>query len=189
MEISLIRHGKSLCNDNTPIPYSTFKEWVEEYDNAGVFEEETYPSKSIEKVSSSHLVFTSHLKRAVHSASILSPTITPEIDATFREVELPTLVKVHEKILLPPTVWLVIVRMIWFLGYSKGCESSKHAKERAVRATEQLSEAARKHHHIVLVGHGFFNKMIAKELKRNGWKNRKMSTKHWVCHTFSMSNE
>ncbi|WP_377890845.1 histidine phosphatase family protein [Alkalihalobacillus sp. R86527] len=189
MEISLIRHGKSLCISNKPISYTFFRKWVIEYDNVGVCEEDAYPSDSIEKVLSSELVFTSHLKRALHSAYILNPTLDPISDVTFREVELPILVTINEKMKLKPNGWAVILRIMWFLGYSNGCESYKSAKKRATRAADKLIEAAKEHNNIVLVGHGFFNKMIAKELKRNGWTNRKISTNHWVCNTFLMFHQ
>ena len=62
MEISLIRHGKSLCSTNKLVSYSSFREWVKEYDRVGVSTEDTYPSVSIEKVSAGDLVFTTRLK-------------------------------------------------------------------------------------------------------------------------------
>ncbi|MGB7999206.1 MAG: histidine phosphatase family protein [Anaerobacillus sp.] len=187
MEISLIRHGKSLCRASEPLSYRSFKDWMIEYDHVGAAEEDAYPSDSIEKVLSSELVFTSDLKRSVQSALLLSPALTPKSDTTFREVELPTFIHVPDTIKVKPNVWAVILRVMWFLGYSKGCESFTSAKKRAVQAALKLSEAAKEHTSIVLVGHGFFNKMIAKELKRRGWRSRNISTKHWVCTTLSLS--
>lgn len=43
MEISLIRHGKSLWVENKLLKCKEFKNWILKYDNNGVFEEDTYP--------------------------------------------------------------------------------------------------------------------------------------------------
>ncbi|MFB3164549.1 hypothetical protein ABLO26_24620 [Neobacillus sp. 179-J 1A1 HS] len=67
----------------------------------------------------------------------------------------------------------VILRCLWFIGYSSGCESLKDAKIRAEEASKFLVNCAMEHHHVVLVGHGFFNMLIGKELKRMGWNGKK----------------
>lgn len=41
MEISLIRHGKSLWTEDISITSREFKNWIQKYDDNGVFEEET----------------------------------------------------------------------------------------------------------------------------------------------------
>ena len=71
MEISLIRHGKSLLTENDKITSLEFKKWVEKYDNNGVFEESTYPSTTLEKIATANVVITSDLKRALESARFL----------------------------------------------------------------------------------------------------------------------
>lgn len=72
MEISLIRHGKSKCTKNNRITCKEFKDWVERYDYNGVFEENSYPSDTLEKISTANIVITSDLKRAVESAKLLN---------------------------------------------------------------------------------------------------------------------
>ncbi|WP_088011127.1 hypothetical protein [Gottfriedia acidiceleris] len=88
---------------------------------------------------------------------------------------------------LKPSIWAVILRCLWFGGYSSNCESLNDAKIRAEKASKLLIQYAQEHSHIVLVGHGFFNLLIAKELKKNGWiANKKTSSKHWHTTTFSV---
>jgi len=50
MEISLIRHGKSMCVENKPLNCKEFKNWILKYDHNGVFEEDTYPLDTLDKV-------------------------------------------------------------------------------------------------------------------------------------------
>ena len=49
MEISLIRHGRSLLIENDKMTCMEFKEWVEKYDFNGVLEESLYPWETLEK--------------------------------------------------------------------------------------------------------------------------------------------
>ncbi|WML44837.1 histidine phosphatase family protein [Neobacillus sp. PS3-40] len=189
MEISLIRHGKSKLIENDKITGMEFKNWVEKYDHYGVFEESTYPQKTLRKMATTNLVITSDLKRSVDSANLLNPKTKVISDALFRETELP----IHSTglfgIKFNPTIWTVILRLLWFSGYSNKCESLSLAKYRAIKASEQLIDYANEYNTVVLVGHGFFNMLIAKELKRKGWKGeRKTGAKHWSCTTYTLLN-
>ncbi|WP_332633606.1 hypothetical protein [Halalkalibacter flavus] len=54
-----------------------------------------------------------------------------------------------------------------------------NAKDRVKIAYDLLVEYAQEHTSIVLVGHGFFNMLIAKELQKMDWKyERKINSKH-----------
>ncbi|KEZ51597.1 histidine phosphatase family protein [Metabacillus indicus] len=189
MEISLIRHGKSQCIDNEPMMICSFKNWVQKYDDDGVFEEDEYPSESIKIISKVRFVFTSDLKRSIQSAHILSSNSHIISDPVFREAELPCTKKKLCGLKLSPTTWTIILRILWVFGYSKNCESYKCAKNRARMGAEVLIKHAEEHHHAALVGHGFFNMMIAKELRGKGWTGkRKTDTNHWKCTTYTFSN-
>ena len=186
MEISLIRHGKSQLTENDKINFAEFKKWVENYDFNGVFEESTYPEVTIQKVATAKVVVTSDLKRSIVSAGLLNPKTKTISDPLFRETELPANPTMLFNIKLKPNNWAVILRLLWFSGYSNDCESFSQAKLRAKKASQQLIYYANEHESIVLVGHGFFNMLIAKELQKMGWKGkRKAGTKHWNCTTYS----
>jgi broad specificity phosphatase PhoE len=89
---------------------------------------------------------------------------------------------------LNASIWAVILRCLWFSGYSSGCESLKEAKIRAEEASKVLDTCAKDHTNVVLVGHGFFNKLIGKELKKMGWiGKKKTSSKHWNATTYSFN--
>lgn len=68
MEISLIRHGKSKCIENNPITCKEYKDWVEKYDDCGVFEENSYPLETLERITKINIVMTSDLRRSIESA-------------------------------------------------------------------------------------------------------------------------
>lgn len=185
MEISLIRHGRSQLNENDKVICSEFKKWVEKYDSNGVFKELTYPLETREKVENAKIVATSNLERAVQSAKLLKPEVQTISDSLFREVELPIASIKYVK--LRPSTWTFFLRLLWFCGYSNGCESLRDAKIRAVKASEQLIEYAERYKSVVLVGHGFFNMLIAKELQKKRWEGiRKTGAKHWNCTTYSL---
>ncbi|WP_243293102.1 phosphoglycerate mutase family protein [Bacillus sp. FJAT-47783] len=185
MEISLIRHGRSKFTENRRISSKEFHDWVKSYDEHGVFEETIYPSLTTEKIQSSNLVITSDLKRAIESAKLLSPKVELISNSLFNETELP-LPSVNLKGLkLIPNYWLVVMRSLWLSGYSNGCESLKEAKQRSKKAAQLLVEYAEEHNTVCLVGHGFFNRLLAKELKNMGWEGKRTSAKHWSCMTYS----
>ncbi|MFC0562184.1 histidine phosphatase family protein [Halalkalibacter alkalisediminis] len=187
MEISLIRHGKSKQIDNNRMTYKEFKNWIKKYDDSGVFEENSYPSETLEKIASANLVITSDLKRSIESAKLLNPDIHAISEPLFRETELPNLLTKLWGLKSNPNIWAVILRCLWFSGYSRGCESLSNAKARAKIASDLLVGYAQEHTSVVLVGHGFFNMLIAKELQKMGWKcERKINSKHWNCTTYSL---
>ena len=84
----------------------------------------------------------------------------------FRETGLPSFLSKLGVLKLNPSIWTVILRCFWFRGrgYSSGCESLSDARIRAKKASKILVEYAREHKYVVLVGHGFFNMLVAKEL-------------------------
>lgn len=186
MEITLVRHGKSLLVENKPITCQEFKNWVKKYDDHGVFEEESYPTETLEKIGTANIVITSDLKRAVESAKFLNPNLPTISDPLFRETELPIPSTSLWGLKLNPSILAIILRCLWFSGYSNGCESLKDAKIRAEKASKFLVNCAMEHNNVVLVGHGFFNMLIGKELKKIGLNGKKKtSSKHWESTTYS----
>ncbi|SFC75773.1 Broad specificity phosphatase PhoE [Bacillus sp. OV322] len=189
MEITLIRHGRSLWIENMPMTCIEFKKWVENYDCNGVFEEKSYPSVTLEKIGAANIVISSDLKRTVESAKYLRPDIPVISDPLFRETTLPIPLIKLGGIKLKASIWAVIFRSLWFCGYSRGCESLKEAGMRAEKAADFLIKSAKEHNNAVLVGHGFFNMLVGKELKKRGWNGKKKTNfKHWNSITYSIFN-
>ncbi len=173
--------------ENAQVTCVEFQKWVEKYNDHGVLEPSTYPFETIEKVSNANIIITSDLKRAVQSATLLRPKGQAISSPIFRETELPA--PSMTKVKLRPSIWAILLRLVWFCGYSHQCESMRNAKARANKAAEQLINYAKEHQSVALIGHGFFNMLIAKELQKKGWKGkRKTGAKHWNCTTYTLSN-
>ena len=189
MEISLIRHGKSTCTKTDTITSKEFGSWVEKYDDSGVFEENSYPTVTLKKITTANIVIASDLKRSIESVNLLNSNLEAISNPLFRETELPIPLTNLWGLKLNSSIWAVFLRCLWFSGYSRGCESLSSAKIRANKASGLLVKYAQEHTSVVLVGHGFFNMLIAKELQKRGWKGkRSTSSKHWSCTTYSISN-
>ena len=190
MEITLIRHGTSSWTENRPMTCLEFNKWVETYDAHGVAEEMVYPTETLAKMETAHLFVTSDLRRSIESANLLKPDAETLSDPLFRETELPLPGKNLFGLKLPANWWLVLLRVLWFCGYSRGCESFNAAGERAAKAADELINWTEEHGHTILVGHGFFNNLIAKELLKRGWEGkRRTSSKHWHSTTYTFSQQ
>ena len=93
------------------------------------------------------------------------------IDSVFNEAGLPTNDWCCVK--LTSNLWLITLRILWFLGYSPNAESRKEASVRAKKAARLLNELSKKHEVLMLVGHGIFNRLLDKALLDIGWKVQK----------------
>ncbi|MDY0406768.1 histidine phosphatase family protein [Virgibacillus sp. 179-BFC.A HS] len=143
--------------------------------------------ETLSKIKKANIVITSDLKRSIDSAKLLNLHGKYITDPLFREVEIPANISSLKGLTFKPATWSVISRLLWFCGYSRDCESLIHARVRAEKAANVLVEYAKEHTNVVLVGHGFFNMLIAKELRKMGFRGRrKTNSRHWGITTFSL---
>jgi broad specificity phosphatase PhoE len=71
---------------------------------------------------------------------------------------------------LSPFSWALVFRLLWLSGLAKEPESYTQAKERAHQAADQLAAlAGRTPESVLLLGHGFMNRLIARQLQGGGW--------------------
>jgi broad specificity phosphatase PhoE len=91
-----------------------------------------------------------------------------------------------EWIRLPPMLWGFISRTAWwFFDHHHGEESRRQAQARAERAANRLIELAGEGRDVLLLAHGFFNTMIARELQRRGWRcTRDGGWRYWSARRF-----
>jgi len=166
MTITLIRHAEVLAKDDKKLYASEIPKWVEHYNIAPV--DSTLPSlKVTEKINNANMVVASTLQRTHDSLSLLD--VKAEIkDAVFNEAEVPLgkipYIKLYAK------HWLVVLRIMQFLGLLKDNTSLKSSKARANKATNTLVALAKDHEHIALIGHGGLNWFIGKALVSSGWE-------------------
>lgn len=191
MQISFVRYGP-LDAPNETMTVVQFQAWMETYDNIDIKKDDHIPEKTIEVVREAKLVVSSDSKQTVQSAIKLTDSLSFIQSPLFREA----VVSSH---LLAPNwlkhkwkTWIVLGRVLWVMGYSKGVESYEEAKLRAKQAADTLVGYAMVFQRIVLVGHSYFNMLIGLELRARGWSGPPtFQTKPWgsTVYTFHKAIE
>ena len=176
--VVLMRHAKPDFDTSMPVRTSDMGEALSAYDEAGI--EQPHPGGRIHGIMAPLIdaaglegsrvrVVASDLRRSVESAKLFFPNI--EADATdplYREAGLPARLPLCG-LTMRYSVAVVIARVLWILGIHQHAESYEMAAARAQRAAKALARRAMKHDCVILVGHGLFNRLIARELKQVGW--------------------
>ncbi len=181
MRITLLRHGKPDFEWQRSVKGSEFRDLERTYDSAGIAD--TPPEKSLGLVTHHKCIVCSDLPRSIQSAQALGANTIHVSLRIFREMNLPYFDRAP--IRLPLKIWVVLLRTLWFCGFSQNTESLSVAKARAKRASEELIELAAEHESILFVGHGFLNHFVAKELLANNWCGPKSpGKKYWEYGTY-----
>lgn len=176
MRIVLVRHGKPSFELKGYVQAKALSEIAKSYDLSGIVGDP--PAETVLAVQGSLFIVCSHLTRSVESARALGFSDVHIRDPLFRESRVPHFGK--GSISLPVSVWIVLLRLLWLFGFSSNGESFSNAKIRAKQAALRLIELAEEHQDILLVGHGFINHFISKELKIAGWNGpAKLSKDFW----------
>lgn len=174
MTITLMRHGKpdhSLPGRRSALAMA---EWCEAYDLAEICD--LPPERSLRLAAGAEVIVTSTLPRARSSLEKLGRT-AHKVDALYCEVAMPVMPLTFPA--LPPALWLPLLRVMWIFGYAWQVESYAQAKQRAALAAEQLIQLSASGH-VLLVGHGIMNKLIARRLRHLGWLGEKhASSRYW----------
>ncbi|MFZ1988976.1 MAG: histidine phosphatase family protein [Alphaproteobacteria bacterium] len=167
-QLVLVRHGKPALSRKMRIDWRAYHSWWAAYGESGLAETETPPADLVELAKRADLIIASPLPRAWQTALALCNG--REIIADERFVEAPLPSPPIPFLRLKPTAWGVLSRALWWLGYSGTGESRKHAKVRAASAAGRLIELARGRELVLLCAHGWFNRMIRKVLREQGWQ-------------------
>ena len=165
IRITLLRHGKPQFELAGFVCGKDLGRIAASYDLSGIAG--VPPAETVTAVQGRHLVVCSHLLRSVESAKALGFDEIHVKDALFGETALP-----HFRggtLALPVSAWIVLLRFLWLFGFSRNGESLADARKRAKHAAKRLIELAEEHRSVLLVGHGFINCLIARELRACGW--------------------
>ena len=176
MEIFILRHGKPDFELKGMVKANDLHLIAKNYNCSGVTD---YPPQhKIEPLLDCNVVVCSDLARSIQSAELLGVRSIHLTDSMFRESDIPYFSS--GSITLPLSIWMLLLRILWFFGYSRNGESLADAKIRSRVATQQLVELARRHGKVLLVGHGMINHLIARELLVNGWDGpRNPGKRYW----------
>lgn len=178
MKITLIRHGKPKTPSLEKISASEFGEWVSAYNKSGLCPSSHPPKETLKQANICDVIVCSALPRSIYSAKALNAEKILLSDALFNEADLP--IANWRTLKLSPKLWAITFRTLWFFGYARHSKSLKETKLRSAEAIKRLTELAQKYDHVLFVGHGVYNRMLANELRRTGWSGPKNpDVKHW----------
>ena len=168
MQIALVRHGRPRLAVPRRIAGHELRVWIDRYDGAGIDPELPPPAKTLALAAAAACIVTSTLRRSIESARALAPAPATVAEAAFREAGLPS--PTHTRLRLSPRAWGALTRIAWYLGWCPNAETLGQARQRAASAAAHLVELCHKHGSVLLVGHAVFNRLIAAELRRSGWR-------------------
>ncbi len=174
--IGVIRHFKVDCPKPALWMSSAhFSKWVRQYDEADIF-----PMEVKGLATDWEHCMTSDLPRAVQTAKQISHCPTTET-SLLREVPLSPFIQTSLR--LPHLLWNIGGRVAWLRSHHSQQESLEATKERATVLISQLEKMKQKR--ILIVSHGFFLIVLAKQLKENGYTGkRKRKYKNGEIHIF-----
>jgi broad specificity phosphatase PhoE len=157
--------------------------WYRGYDEAGIVEH-VGPSLELRAVAdAAGCIVASDARRARESAARLTTSGRVRIDPILREVGFPETIGVG--VPLSPNAWVLIARGLQLLRRCEGDEPVPATRARAVLAAETLSRLADEHRMVLVVGHGWFNRFIGRELRRCGWTGpRWLPTAYWSSASY-----
>ena len=175
MEIILVRHGQPVASENTKVTASGFGRWVQNYDKSLVAKH-SLPNKQELMDLDQYFVVSSALKRAVHSAQLLTNESPQQQLSLLNEMEIP---RYKLPFTLKAWTWLYLCRLLWMFGKKGKFESFKKAKQRARLATNKLISLADEQQKVLVFGHGVMNLYVRKNLVKQGWKVVEKNNKYW----------
>ncbi|KQQ55901.1 phosphoglycerate mutase [Pseudomonas sp. Leaf127] len=182
-KIILMRHGQPDLAPLSKVSAQGMKHWIEQYELSEITPQPA-PATSLALAVTATVVVSSSAPRALASASALGlyPTL---VDKVFCEAQLP-----HGRgtwLRLSPVTWAFILRILWLCGFCGTVESVRQAKARALEAAQRL-QSLDSEGPVLLLGHGFMNRMIARQLEAAGWK-RQVNTgsQYWGAVTYQYS--
>ncbi len=156
-EITLLRHFrvKDACEKRL-FSSSEIDAWVELYDKYDLDYHDIFfvpPQK----------VYTSALSRAKRTAEFLG--LDYEENALLNEVSAAAFIDTKWR--FPKLLWLMLGRLYWSSGKVKKSETKKETYARARKVIDSMIAADESS--IMIVSHGFFMRVLAKELKERSF--------------------
>lgn len=165
--IALIRHGRPALSRNVRLTAREYRDWWARYDASGLRAGHA-PAAHVGALVEGARVVSSPLPRARESARLARGGAEP--DRVLAElVEAPLPPPPLGPLRLRPLTWGTISRLLWMAGHSSDGESAREAARRAARAADAL-EAMAMEAPVAVFAHGWFNRMVGRELRRRGWR-------------------
>ncbi len=191
MKIVIMRHGQpeidlDLVKKQKMTP-RYLGEIVTQYELTGLNCSQTPPTDSKVIAEGCNVSLSSNLPRAIASVQLLGLSEKNLTDECFSESRLPYLN--WNKPSLSFFTWAILFRIAWLFGFSKNGESIRLARKRAKIGAAKLHDLAHSHNSVLLLGHGIMNRLLVKELKSQGWAEKKNTgEKYWSYIVFEFTS-
>lgn len=173
--IILIRHGRpDLPHKAPPLP-----EYLDTYDQATIDMSLPPPEALLALTRFIDVWFCSPLPRARHSLEMVSPHARPLFDDLFKEAPLPRRPK---PTFVPLPIWLAYLRGRWMQGRIAASEPIEECLARSQKAVDTMLSSIPDDTEGALMGHGFFNHLLAQALMDRGWRRAASGRGFWSVH-------
>jgi broad specificity phosphatase PhoE len=185
--VILARHGRPALSRKTLLSAAQYRSWWGEYEAGGLKPGQSAPDELRAMARDAGAIIASTRRRSLETAQTVSGDRPFIADVRFIEAPLPP-PNWPGWLRLPPMAWGFIARVWWwFLDHHPGEESRREAEARAGAAAARLVELAAEGRDVLVLAHGFFNAMIARALRRQGWRCvADGGYRYWATRRFEM---
>ena len=186
--IVLARHGKPALSRKIRLSAAGYRDWWAQYEAGGITASQDVPSALQTIADNAGFIIASTRIRSIETARALSRGRAFAEDPIFVEAPLPP-PGWPNWLKFSPRTWGFISRTAWwFLDHHHGQETRVQAHARAGEAARQLAELAASGQDVLVVAHGFFNGMVARALKRLGWRcTLDQGYRYWSARRFELA--
>jgi hypothetical protein len=186
--IVLARHGEPAISRKVKLTASQYREFWASYELLGILPGQTPPAQLASFVERCGTLVSSTRLRAIESAQSLIGEREFDRHDILIEAPLPP-PGFPAWVRLSPRIWGFLARVWWwYLNHHEGQETRAEAEARADRAAAMLIGLAAGGEDVVVLAHGFFNHLIGRSLKRQGWRlAASEGYKYWSMRRFERS--
>lgn len=168
--IILTRHGEPALSRKCFLTSDQYRDWWARYEVGGLRAGQTPPQALIDTARGAGAIYASTRPRALETAAAISAGREVMNDALFIEAPLPP-PRFPSWFKLPPKYWGVIARFWWHtFDHHDGQETRLQAENRAEQAAQVLIARAEQGQDVLVLAHGYFNHMVGRRLKADGWR-------------------
>jgi broad specificity phosphatase PhoE len=188
--IVLARHGRPdlPAEARQPICGREIGRWYRSYDASGIVAGAEVPTALRDAARAAGCVVASDTRRAIESAARLTAADTIRIEASLREVGFPE--SLDSSLRLSPNLWVFIARAAQMLDRHDDEGGRAAVRTRAAAMADTLAQLADDHRSVVAIGHGWFNRFVARELRRQGWHGpRLVPSGYWSSVTYEHESD
>jgi broad specificity phosphatase PhoE len=167
--ITLARHGEPALSRQCLLTSDQYRDWWAKYEIGGLKEGQTPPADLLATAQGAGVIYASTRRRAQETASAISAGREVVSDVLFIEAPLPP-PHFPSWFKLPPKYWGAVARFWWHaFDHHEGQETRTQAEARAEAAARTLIARAETGEDVLVLAHGYFNHMVGKRLKADGW--------------------